>query len=216
MDNVTKVAFPAYARVQHDPQVLKKGIEKTLYYLSLISFPIFTGMAVFALPLVNLIPRYQKWLPALLPLYLYLINAAWASLSTPLTNALNAIGKIEITFKLMVMWTILTWTLMPLLALKFGFLGVAISASAISFSSIVVLVVIRRLVGVDYLILRSPLLGSAIMGVVLLSGLRWLTNLYLLPAYIIAGGLIYFVAVYFLEGRQLIKQLRALLVSSRS
>ncbi len=216
MDNITKVAFPAYSRVQHDPEALKRGIEKTLFYLSLISFPIFIGMGVLASPLVHLIPKYQKWSPALIPLYLYLINAVWASLSTPLTNALNAIGKIKTTFKLMIMWTGLTWILMPFLALKFGYQGVAFAASIISFSSIIVLIVIRRLVAVNYwLVLRSPVFASLAMGAVLFITSPWMTNLYLLPVYIILGGTLYITTVYLIEGKRLVNEIRQLFVLSR-
>lgn len=211
MDNITKVAFPAYARVQHDPEVLKRGIEKTIFYLTLVSFPIFVGMGVLALPLVNLIPRYQKWIPALIPLYLYLVNAAWASISTPLTNALNAIGKIKITFKLMVMWVVLTWGLMPIMATKYGYLGVAISASIISFSSIVVLIVIKKLVNVDFMAcLKAPVVGSLGMGIVLLATSSFLRQVYLIPVYIFFGGLVYLLIVYLIEGKKFFSEIRLL------
>lgn len=216
MDNITKVAFPAYARVQHDPEVLKRGIEKTLFYLSLVSFPIFMGMGVLAHPIVNLIPKYQKWLPALIPLYLYLINAAWASLSTPLTNALNAVGKIKITFKLMIMWTVLTWTLMPIMAIKFGFLGVAASATIISFSSVVVLIVMKRLVDVDYTkALLSPIAGSLVMGLLLFMTLPFLNSLYLIPAYVFIGAVVYFATVYIIEGKKFFQELKQLLAHAK-
>ncbi len=215
MDNITKVAFPAYARVQHDPEVLKRGIEKTIFYLTLISFPIFVGMGVLALPLVNLIPKYQKWIPALIPLYLYLVNAAWASISTPLTNALNAIGKIKITFKLMIMWVVLTWAIMPFMAIKFGYLGVAISASIISFSSIVVLIVIKHLVNVDFMsCLKAPVLGSIGMGLALLVLSRFLTQIYLIPVFVVFGGLLYLAIIYLIEGRKFFSELKLLMKSA--
>lgn len=217
MDNITKVAFPAYARVQHDPEVLKRGIEKTIFYLTLISFPIFAGMGVLALPLVNLIPKYQKWIPALIPLYLYLINAAWASISTPLTNALNAIGKIKITFKLMVMWVILTWAIMPFMAIKFGYMGIAISASIIAFSSIVVMVVVRRLVNVDFVgCLKSPVLGSIGMGVTLFVLSPYLKHLYLIPVYVILGGVVYLSIIYLFEGRKFFSEIKLLVRSVKN
>lgn len=166
MDNITKVAFPAYARIQHDPLLLKRGVEKTLYFMVLVTLPIFVGMGILASPLIGLIPRYAKWAPALFPFYMYLINAAWAAVSTPLTNTLNAIGQIKTTFKLMIMWTVLTWVLMPLLGLRFGYRGVSVAAALIAFSSIVVLVVIRRYIKLDYVrVLRSPVLASIAMGV---------------------------------------------------
>ncbi len=211
MDNVTKVAFPAYSRVQHHPETLKKGIERTLFFLALLCFPIFVGMGILAKPLIDLIPRYQKWLPALIPLYLYLINAAFAVLSTPLTNALNAIGKIKITFKLMIMWTVLTWTLMPFMAIRFGYLGVSISAALISLSSIVVFVIISRLTHANFLLaLKAPILGSLCLAIGLILVLPLLTNLVIFIPVILGSVLIYFTAVYLVEGNALIRQFKTI------
>ncbi len=39
MDSVMKVTFPAYARMQNDRDELKRAIEKTLYFVSLLTFP---------------------------------------------------------------------------------------------------------------------------------------------------------------------------------
>ena len=212
MDNLTKVAFPAYSRVQHDKELLKKGIHKALFYLSLVCFPIFVGMGVLASPLVSLIPRYQKWQPALLPLYLYLVNAALALISTPLTNALNAIGKIKTTFKLMIMWTVLTWSLMPLLAIRYGYLGVAYAAAGIALSSVVVFIVVRRLLQIDFLTtLFAPTLSSLILGVGLFLTRPYLTSLIYFPFVIAASALFYFLMIYLLLGQKFITDIRSLL-----
>ncbi len=217
MDNVTKVAFPAYARVQHDKTALKNGIERTLFFLALLCFPIFVGMGVLASPLVGLIPRYQKWQPALLPLYLYLVNAAFAVLSTPLTNAFNAIGKIRTTFKLMVMWTILTWMTMPFLATKFGYLGVAYSAALISFSSIVVFILAYKITGVNFFVaLKAPVLASLLMGLLLLVIRPFLTNLLLFIPVSLLAALTYATVIYLLEGQALVNQVRVIFKHSRS
>ena len=75
MDSVMKVTFPAYARMQEHKQELAKAIEKTLFFISLLVFPILAGMVVLARPLVMLIPKYGKWEIALLALYLFIINS---------------------------------------------------------------------------------------------------------------------------------------------
>lgn len=205
MDNVTKVAFPAYSRLQHDPAALKAGVERTLFYLTLISFPIFVGMGMLAEPLVHLVPRYLKWQPALLPLYLYLINAAWSTISTPLTNALSAVGRINTTLKFMIMWTVLTWVLMPLLSLRFGYLGVAISAALIASTSLVVIYHFRSVVSVNWLkTLGSPLAGSLVIGLALYFTRPWFTSLYYLPLYIVAAASLYAAVVILLEGPKVV------------
>ena len=168
MDNLTKVSFPTYSRLQHDPEKLTRAIEVSLKYMCLAIFPVLVGMGFFARPLIILVPKYEKWLPALIPLYIYLYNSAWASVSTSLTNLLNATGQIKSTFKLMLMWTGLTWLLMPILSLKFGYLGIAYSVGIIATSSIVTVIFARKYVKFSMLnILKTPLVSTLAMALVL-------------------------------------------------
>lgn len=167
MDNVTKVAFPTYSRLQDDPEPLKKAIEKTLFYLTFLTFPILTIFSILSSDLVAVIPRYAKWQPALIPLYLYCLNSAWATISTPLTNLLNSVGKIKQTFKLMVMWLFLSWALMPIMGIKFGYIGVAYATGIISFSSIFAVILTKKFVNINLISsIGKPLLASMFMGLV--------------------------------------------------
>jgi O-antigen/teichoic acid export membrane protein len=200
MDNITKVAFPAYARVQHEAAILKKGVEKTIFFMALICFPIFMGMGVLAKPMVGLIPRYSKWEPALFPFYMYLINAAWASISTPLTNTLNAIGKIKSTFKLMIMWTVLTWLLMPYLGYHYGYRGVSLAAAIIAFSSVVVLYMVNQTIKLNYWsILRSPILASIVLGLVAWFFTVKLNGGQAILGAVVGGSLAYGLVIYLLD-----------------
>lgn len=144
MDSVMKVTFPAYSRMQENKEELKKAIEKTLFFVSLLSIPMFAGIILLAKPIVYLIPKYGKWEVALIALYLFVFNSFWGVITTPLTNALSAIGKIKTVFKLMVMWTILTWILYPLLALKFGYNGVALGSALVGISSLYAIWIVKK------------------------------------------------------------------------
>ncbi len=178
LDNVSKVAFPAFARMQSHKQKLAHAIELSLKYLSLFTFPILITLSFLAHPLVELIPKYNKWLPALIPLYLYAVNAAWASISSMLTNTLNAIGKIKVTFKLMIMWTALTWALMPAMAIKFGFIGVAAAAGTISFSSALVIIITKKYVNFSLVTaLRTPIVASLVISIFLFFARVYATNI---------------------------------------
>ncbi|MEK7154712.1 MAG: oligosaccharide flippase family protein, partial [Patescibacteria group bacterium] len=86
MDNVTRVTFPSFSRLQDHPQELKKAIERTLFFITFVTFPILGGLTILSPLIVQIIPKYSKWEPALLALALYCFNSAWASVSTPLTN----------------------------------------------------------------------------------------------------------------------------------
>jgi len=207
MDNVTKVAFPAFSRLQSNTEKLTKAVEMNLKYLSLFVFPLLVGMAFLAFPLIHIIPKYTKWLPALIPFYFYLYNAAWACLSTSLTNALNAVGKINITFKLMLMWTSLTWLTMPILAIKFGYLGVAYAAGIIATSSVVTIILARRHLTFSLISsLRSSLSASLALSLFLFFARHYVTDLPRLIATVALGGLVYFAFIVLLEGKQFISK----------
>lgn len=148
VQNIIAITFPTYARLQSDKNLLRKAIEKTLFFITVSIFPMLVGMCVFIIPFIQLIPRYHKWQPALFSFILFTLSIAWAAVSTPLTNTLNAIGQINTTLKLMVMWTVLTWVLTPILVFFFGFNGVALSAFVISFSSIMPIYYVRKIVDI--------------------------------------------------------------------
>lgn len=146
IDSVVKVTFPAYARLQHDKSVLAKALEKSLFFLSLFIFPATFLLILLIHTLIFLIPRYGKWEPALTAFYLFAFASVWAAFSSPIVNALNAIGKIKITLLLMIVWTTLTWILVPILVTTIGYNGVAVTAFIISFTGFLPLFIMRRMV----------------------------------------------------------------------
>lgn len=166
MDQVIKVTFPAFARIQHDSKELSNLVSKSIFFITALVFPSLVLLAILAPLLTVIIPKYEKWQPALLALVLITINSAWAAVSTPLTNTLSAIGKVTITFKLMIMWTILTWLIIPALAYVYGVNGAALGFTILGFSSIVAIVVAIRYVKINFWeSVEKPLLASVVMGI---------------------------------------------------
>lgn len=145
MDSVIRVTFPAFSRIQKQKELLGNAIEKTLFGLSLTIFPISVGLLFFVRPLVYLVPRYIKWEPALFSFSLFVLASSIASLSTPLTNALNAVGKIKVTLSLMALWTVATWVLTVLLISYIGFDGVALALLLITSTIILVIALVKRI-----------------------------------------------------------------------
>jgi len=136
VNNVMAITFPAYSRLQGHPKQLQAAVEKSLFFITLAIFPILCGMALFITPLLVLFPTYAKWQPAIPSFIFFTLSIGWSSISSPLTTTLTAIGQINYTLKLMIVWTALTWILSPLLLIWFGFTGIAAAALIISFSSI--------------------------------------------------------------------------------
>jgi O-antigen/teichoic acid export membrane protein len=169
MDQVVKVTFPAFARMQAEKEQLIRSVNRSIFFICILVFPTLIGLLIIAPTLVKVIPRYGKWTPALLPLSLIGINCFFAAATTQLTNLLSSIGKIKSTFKLMVMWTVLTWVFVPALAYKFGVNGAAFGYSLIGVSSIVAIVVAKR--AVNFSLMDSavkPALAAFLMGGTLL------------------------------------------------
>ena len=206
MDNLTKVSFPTFARLQNDKEMLAKAVEVSLKYMCLAIFPILIGMGFFALPLINIIPQYAKWLPALIPLYIYLYNSAWASISTSLTNLLNATGHIKSTFKLMLMWTGFTWLTMPFLSLKFGYLGVSYAVAIIATSSFITILLARKYVHFNLLnIFKTPLAATFLMSSFLVFTIQYGNSFTRLIIIGLFSALIYFGTIILIEGKVFFK-----------
>ena len=145
MDGVIRVTFPAFARLQHSKEILGHAIEKTLFGLAITILPISVGLMFFIDPVVKLIPKYSKWEPALFSFSLFVLSSILAAFSTPLTNALNAVGKIKITLMLMVFWTIATWVLTVTLVHFIGFNGVAVALLILTSSLGVVIALAKKI-----------------------------------------------------------------------
>lgn len=205
MDNIIRITFPSFSRLSHDAEYLGKAIEKTLFAISFLIFPSLTGMVILLPYLLHLIPRYDKWEPAIFSLLFFAINAALSSISTPLANALNAIGKVKITLYLMVFWTVATWVFTPLAIYFYGFHGVSIAAAIISLSAVVTVFLTKRYISFSILpIISFPILATIIMGIFLyvVSPLL-ITNLFSFFLIILLGAMMYLGIMYMLAKSQI-------------
>lgn len=210
MDNIIRITFPSFSRIQHDRDALTKAIEKSLFVTSFLIFPSLIGLVVLSPYFVHLIPKYEKWEPALLSLAFFAINAGLSSISTPLTNALNAIGKIKITLYLMISWTIMTWILTPLAIVFFGFNGVAAISALIATSVIAVVYLAQKYVSFNvFASIKNQLLSSALMGVILyFSSQAFIKNIPSIIIMIFAGGMLYFLMMFVLAKNEILADLK--------
>lgn len=201
MDQVIKVTFPAFARLQDQKQDLSSAVSRAILFICILAFPSLIILVLIAPSLTEVIPRYNKWNPALTALMLISITSAFAAVTTPLTNTLNAIGKISITFKLMIMWTTLTWIFVPALTVLYGLNGAALGFTIVGLSSIIAIFIASKYVEVNYLqSVGKPLVAAVMMGVVLYI----IKSLTMISAFqvilmIILGLFLYTLIILFLE-----------------
>jgi len=208
MDNVTKVSFPAFSRMQHDKVELANSVTRSIFFISFLVFPSIIGLIILAPVLTQIIPKYSKWVPALVPLAIFSIDTIFAAVTTQLTNLFNAIGKIKITFKLMIMWSVLTVTLVPILTLKYSIIGASIGYALVGVSSIVAIIIAKRLVNFSLgESVVKPLMAAIFMGMILFLITKMIgqnQNYLTLVTEIVIGAIIYALTSLLIIGSRVI------------
>lgn len=210
MDTVTRVTFPAFSRMQEAPDHLERSVNRSIFFICFLVFPSLVGIVILAPILVNVVPRYNHWTPALIPIIFISINFMFAAATTQLTNLLNAIGKIKITFYLMIMWTVLSWILIPMLAMKFGVMGASIGYALVGTSSIVAITIARKYVKfslTDSMV--KPLIGAGVMGLVLVIARRFLPeNITSMGILALLGAIVYGASMLSMTGLSLLEDIK--------
>ena len=194
MDNVNKVTFPAYSRLQSHTNELSKAVEKSLFFVTYFVYPSVFGMAAIAPKLLEVIPKYNKWEPALPLLYFFAVNSIFSAVSTTFTNSLFAINRPKIVLKFMVFWTVATWVLTYPLVVKFGYIGVGLASAIVAATSIAIIYFVKKEIPVS--------VGKNIFGPFAISALMFLLvkitvnvlvkDIFGLILTIIIGAIIYF------------------------
>ena len=164
MDNVNRVIFPIFSKFQDDPLKIKKGIEKLVFYNSLILLPVLIG-AYLTMPIfIQIIPKYQKWIIAMPAFNYFLISSFLVSLYSPIMSVFNSLGKVKTSVKFMLLWIALNWTVVPLLIGLYNYTGVGMAFAINSLGFILVWYKIRQFTPVDFLAsLKAPAVSALVM-----------------------------------------------------
>lgn len=206
MDSVIRVTFPAYSRLQDNRERLGRALEKSCFFINLFIFPVLAGMGLLVPKLIDIFPQYHKWREAVVPFWWFLANFALGAATTPLVNAFNSIGKVRISFNLMVFWTVLTWLLVPPLTRLKGATGAAMGFCLVSATSWVAWWLAKREFNFS---LTKAVFGPLIFSLIMTAGLL-IADPYLpetiagLIAFVILGGLIYGLMVVLFQKEELI------------
>lgn len=222
MDNINRVAFPVYSQFQNNKALLKKSVEKILFYEALFIIPIIIGSVFIFDNLLKIMPGYYvKWQVALISFYFFSFSALFVSLYSPLISLFNAIGKVKLTLIIMAILTGLNWLLVPIMIKLFGYQGISIAFFIISFSFIFVF--IKAKLTIDFSLKNAfgaPVISAIVMTIYLLVIKFWvskfLTNNLLLTSLAIIGSVLtYFLIIYRIKGRALLDEIKDLINTQR-
>jgi len=215
MDNVTKVSFPAFSRMQDSKVELARVATRSIMFITFLVYPMLIGFLLLVPDLMEVLPRYQKWSPAIPLMWLMTVNIFFAAFATQVTNMLTAIGKIRVTIKITVMYTVLTITLVPALAMLADVLGAAVGYALVGLSSIVAIWIGKKYVDFSLTKAGLPIIPALLMGVYLffartLLASGWFSLLLMIGS----GGIMYFILSYLIIGPTLIYDVKKIIRSA--
>lgn len=210
MDHVVKVTFPAFSRMQDDKNSLERSVSRSIFFICFLVFPSVFALIVLAPLLVKIVPRYEKWIPALMPLFIISIGTILSAVTTQLTNVLNSTGRIKVTFTFMVFWTVLSWIFIPYLAYKFGVNGAALGYLLVTSTSIFAIFIVRKFVKFEFVDpVLKPLFASFVMGLIMFILRTRLSETFMSFWILVITGLVsYFVVSYVVFGISLLHDVR--------
>lgn len=148
---LNQVAFPAFSRFQHDPDLIAAQLRKAFGLMSLISFPILWGMSSTAREIV-LVLLGPGWEDAVLPLQILTLVMPFRTLAGFLPSITDAVGRPEVGFY-NVLLGCLTMPPAFYFGSRWGIAGVA--CAWITVYPVVLLLNMQRMLGVIDLKLAS-------------------------------------------------------------
>jgi O-antigen/teichoic acid export membrane protein len=205
LDPITKVTFPAFARMQEHATELAQSVSRSLMVITLFVFPTTVGIFLIAPLLIRVIPSYQKWEPSLVPLGFLTVNVLFAAVTTQLTNMLMAIGRIKTVSKLIAMWAVLTIVLVPGLGYMYGINGAALGYSLVSTTSIIAIAIAKKYVNFSLIGVYKTAIATLAMAVVVLTLRKFAPpTVPALAVVILIGGVAYTALIYLLIGNSIL------------
>ncbi|MFA6533092.1 MAG: oligosaccharide flippase family protein [Patescibacteria group bacterium] len=212
MDNLSRVLFPVISRIQHDSKKISELIDKILHYQTLILAPSIVGLMIMMSSFVELIPKYQKWQPALPIFYIFCLSSLFSSYSTPFINLFNALGKVKISFTFMLIWTAMVWVLTTFLTSLFNYYGFPVAQLILSSTFILVIWQAKKLLSFNFIkSTYRPIVSASIMGCAITIMKMYFPITYIsLAADVLIGSILYFTVLLLLFKINLINEVRSL------
>jgi O-antigen/teichoic acid export membrane protein len=206
---VTTVAFPAFARVQKQDDLLRRGYGKIIHYLCAVNFPLLAGLMVVAPTFITLVYGSQ-WAPTVPVLQIFCILGMLKALGNPTGSLLLAKGRADIGFYLNVL-AVVGYTLSNLLGVRWGTVGVALSSL---FFTVIVLFplgayirwyLVRMTLREYWQAINKPMAAASVMVLVTMIGQMGLQTIGEIPALLVVVGIgaITYIGVLWILDRQL-------------
>ncbi len=212
------VAFPAFSRLQLEPERMRRAFYNVTQYTSLIAFPVFIGLATLA---PELVPAFfgEKWTPSIPVMQILAMIGILQSVLFFNASVIRASGKPLWELSIMLLNTVCN-VLGFLVAVRWGIVAVAASFVIVSYLvAPISYLALRKLIQVDfrtYLRQFIPPLTASLTMVFAVVTLKYLLkdlsiNLYVEFSIYVLTGVLTYVLIIGLTARQLYQELLELI-----
>jgi O-antigen/teichoic acid export membrane protein len=120
---LNEVAFPAYARLQHDKAALSAAFLKAVKLIMLVAFPLYVGMAISAGPFVETVMG-AKWVESIPLVQILALAMPFAALQFTFQPVMNGLGLPQMVMRNSIAGAFLMPTIY-LFAVQYGVEGLA-------------------------------------------------------------------------------------------
>ncbi|MFA5143023.1 MAG: lipopolysaccharide biosynthesis protein [Candidatus Omnitrophota bacterium] len=212
-DGISPVAFSIFSKVQDDNKRLAGGFLNAVKYVSIITFPVMSGLAFCAEDFIS-VAYGSKWLPAAEPLKLLCFGSALASVHCLVYSLFNAKGRPDIGLK----WGLLilpTTIISVVLFSRWGIIGVAWAMFCMEVLTIAVAYIATKLLNTSFKSYFKALLPAIYGSLAIIIALYFIThkilvipNIYFrFASNILLGAITYVVFLFIFYRKDLINTL---------
>jgi O-antigen/teichoic acid export membrane protein len=213
---MSRVAFPAFSKVQSNPDLLRRYYIKFVGVVAFASFPACWGVFLIAESAVPLFLS-EKWLPVVLPLQIVSMVTALRAIHTMNTPLEVAVGQPDITIRNCVI-NLAVMALSFYIGSAYGLEGLAYAWLVFPIVFVITTSFTLRVVGLSlrayFKELRHPFLGTGFMVLAVLIGQKLFLADAGLAAHVAGSvvlGCVSYLAYYVLFNREMFKEARQLL-----
>jgi len=216
---ITKVAFPAFSKIQGDNVRMRRGYCKVINYISMVTFPMLAGMLIVAPEFVRLVYG-PKWAPSIIILQILCVVGAFKSLLNPIGSVLLAKGRADIGFYWNVFAVIMV-SVAVVVGANWGIVGVAAALLILQAPFFMIIQpIVNRLMDLRFSryfeAVQSPLGCSLIMvaGIWLLKTVLGDVNMLVLFATTVVAGAVTYLTAFYVKDRARLLELTSMLKGS--
>lgn len=189
---ISQVTFPAYSKLQDNPEGLRQGYLKTLQLTAFISIPLAGGIFILA-PEFTRIFLGDKWMPMVPAMQVLALAGLMRSIQATTGPVFQAVGRPNIDTKWQVVRLIVLATTIYPLTLLWGMLGASIAVFASIFVTFLgCSVMVIKVTGCD---IRSY---NKVVACPLVAGLFMVAVIFVLKGVVDTVGLLVFVLLVLL------------------